>query len=178
MSIRRPFLCYVFLLLLQILSGCDYARMKDQESIRTYEAEPPEMPEGTVPISGGQAVLKASKPENLRNPLSYTPEVLEKGKTAYGYFCIMCHGPKADGEGTVGQSFAPLPTDLRTPYVQEQSDGQLFYKISFGYKRHPPLAHTVSEEDRWAIMGYIRAIKGVNPSTPRPKGRGFAQGSP
>ncbi len=144
-----------------LLAGCDYARMKDQESIRTYEAEPPEMPEGTIPITGGNTVLKASKPEDLHNPLSSTQEVLERGRLAYGYFCIMCHGQNLDGNGTVGQSFAPLPANLKTPYVQQQSDGQLFYRISFGYKRHPPLASTVSQEDRWAIVRYIRSIKDV-----------------
>jgi hypothetical protein len=44
--------------------------------------------------------------------------------------------------------------------VQQQRDGKLFYRISFGYKRHPPLSRTVSEEDRWAIVHYIRTIRG------------------
>ena len=139
--------------------GCDYARMKDQESIRTYETEPPEMPAGTIPISGGSEVLKNSKPEDLHNPLSGKQEVLERGRLAYGYFCIMCHGQNLDGNGTVGQSFAPLPTNLKIPYVRQQGDGRLFYKISYGYKRHPALASTVSEEDRWAILHYIRSVK-------------------
>jgi mono/diheme cytochrome c family protein len=150
---------FVLFLLLCVLFGCDYARMKDQESIRTYEAEPPEMPAGTIPISGGSEVLRNSKPEDLHNPLASKQDVLERGKLAYGYFCIMCHGQNLDGNGTVGQSFAPLPTNLKIPYVQQQGDGQLFYKISFGYKRHPPLASTVSEEDRWAILLYIRSVK-------------------
>ena len=164
---ERGFLMSFFIVALLIAStyliaGCDYARMKDQESIRTYEAEPPEMPEGTIPISGGFAALRASKPEDLHNPLSHTREVLERGRLAYGYFCIMCHGKNFDGNGTVGQSFAPLPTNLKTPYVQQQSDGKLFYRISFGYKRHPSLASTVSEEDCWAIVRYIRSIGGGN----------------
>jgi len=138
--------------------GCDYARMKDQESVRTYESEMPETVEGTIPINGGIAVLKSEDPAKLRNPLLSTPEVMERGRTAYGYFCMMCHGPKLDGNGTVGQSFSPLPADLVSPYVQGQNDGALFYKISLGYKRHPPLAHTVSSEDRWAIIVYIRSL--------------------
>jgi len=149
----------LFIGLPYFFSGCDYARMKDQESVRTYKAEPPEMPQGTIPVSGGAEVLKKSKPEDLRNPLSSTQEVLEKGRLAYGYFCIMCHGQNLDGNGTVGQSFAPLPTDLKSPSVRQQSDGELFYKISFGYKRHPPLTSTVSEGDRWAILCYIRSNK-------------------
>ncbi len=142
-----------------LFTGCDYARMKDQESVRTYEAQPPDMPKGTIPINGGFTVLKASRPENLRNPLPSVPEVVEKGRISYGYFCIMCHGSNLDGNGTVGQSFSPLPTDLKSPYVEQQSVGELFYKVSFGFKRQPPLADTVSEEDRWAIIRYVRSVK-------------------
>ncbi|MGZ3494769.1 MAG: c-type cytochrome [Thermodesulfobacteriota bacterium] len=151
--------CFFLAWIPLVYVGCDYARMKDQESIRTYEAEPPEMPARTIPVSGGSEVLKNSKPEDLHNPLLGKQEVLERGRLAYGYFCIMCHGQQFDGNGTVGQSFSPLPTDLKSPNVRQQSDGELFYKISFGYKRHPALASTVSEEDRWAILRYIRSIQ-------------------
>ncbi len=139
--------------------GCDYARMKDQESVRTYEKEMPSGVEGTVPVNGGIEILKRSDPDKLLNPVASTNESLQRGKTAYGYFCIMCHGPKLDGSGTVGQSFAPLPTDLKGRAVREESDGLLFYRISLGYKRHPPLADTVSEEDRWAIINYVRTAQ-------------------
>ncbi len=143
-----------------LFPGCDYARMKDQESVRTYEAQPPEMPKGAIPVNGGLTVLKSSRPEDLRNPLPSTPDVLEKGRIGYGYFCVMCHGSNLDGNGTVGQSFSPLPTNLKSPYVQHQSDGELFYKISFGFKRQPPLADTVSEEDLWTIIRYVRSVQG------------------
>ena len=159
MKIRlKEIIVIVLIPLSQTILGCDYARMKDQESVRTYEAEPPEMPEGTIPTGGGYEVLKAANPEVLHNPLPSTQEVLEKGITGYGYFCVICHGPEADGNGTVGQSFAPLPTDLKSPYVQKQSDGILFYRISMGYKRHPLLSDTISEEDLWAIITYIRSL--------------------
>jgi hypothetical protein len=60
----------------------------------------------------------------------------------------------------VGQSFAPLPTDLADPRVQAQADGELFAKVSLGYRRHPPLADTVSEPDRWAVIAYVRSLVG------------------
>jgi len=39
--------------LLSAIWGCDYARMNDQESVRTYKKEIPEMPPETIPITGG-----------------------------------------------------------------------------------------------------------------------------
>ena len=150
--------CATLIVLAHLISGCDYGRMKDQDSVRTYKSEMPEPVEGTIPVNGGIAILKSEDPSKIRNPLVSTPEILERGRTAYGYFCVMCHGSKFDGNGTVGQSFSPLPADLRSAYVQDQTDGVVFYKISLGYKRHPPLASTVDENDRWAIITYIRSL--------------------
>jgi len=145
-------------LLLSAIWGCDYARMNDQESVRTYKKEIPEMPPETIPITGGVQILNRANPKDLKNPFPYTQESVDQGKEAYFYFCVHCHGPKADGNGTVGQSFAPLPTNLTDLAVQKQDDGELFSKISLGSGRHPPLASTVSEPDRWAVVNYIRSL--------------------
>jgi mono/diheme cytochrome c family protein len=140
------------------LWGCDYARMKEQESVNTYEMRLPEMPRGTVPVEGGIEMVRAGGPEALRNPLPFDRATVSRGAQQYGHYCAMCHGPKADGRGTVGQSFHPLPADLRGPDVQRRLDGELFLVISLGGKRSPPLAHTVAESDRWAIIQFIRSL--------------------
>jgi len=146
--------------------GCDYARMTDDEAVNTYGKKMPAMPSHTVPVDGGIEDLRSADPKTLVNPVPSTLQSLEMGRLAYSYFCIHCHGPLADGNGTVGQSFSPLPTDLRTPAVQSQSDGELFAKISLGYKRHPPLALTVATNDRWAVINYLRFLSsatGIQP---------------
>jgi len=141
-----------------LLCGCDYARMSDQESLRPYEIAFPEMPAGSIPVNGGINILREAKPGSLHNPVPITRASVNEGEIRYGYYCIMCHGAKADGNGTVGQSFYPLPTNLAGSYVQKQKDGELFYKISLGYRRHPPLFYTVAETDRWLIISYIRFL--------------------
>jgi hypothetical protein len=150
------------------LCSCDYGRMKDDEAIHTYETTLPNMPQKTVPTAGGVEAIRETKPQDLINPLPRNPEVVERGKERYGFYCTQCHGPKGDGDGTVGQSFAPLPTHLLRRYVQKQSDGELFVKISLGFRRHPPLAATVAEEDRWAIIHYLRAQAGAQRVSSRP----------
>jgi len=139
--------------------GCNYGRMNEQETIKTYEQTVPAMPEGTIPADGGVEILRHANSKELKNPLPFTPLAVEQGNTAYGYFCIQCHGPQADGRGTVGQSFSPLSANLADPQVQAQSDGEIFVKILLGFKRHPPLATTVSEEDTWAVVNYLRSLK-------------------
>ena len=140
------------------LIGCDYARMTDDEAVNTYGKKMPAAPAHTVPIDGGIETLLAADPRNLINPLPMNVDTVEQGRLAYGYFCLHCHGPKAEGHGTVGQSFAPLPTDLNIGAVQQLGDGELFVRISLGYKRCPPLAYTVAEKDRWAVIHYLRSL--------------------
>lgn len=147
-------------LALALLSGgCNYARMNDDEALQTHEAALPPLPKGTVPAAGGVEGVRTADPKTLRSPLAPSPRVLEQGRAAYGHYCVHCHGPKGDGNGTVGQSFAPLPTDLSGPAVRGQTDGELFAKVSLGFRRHPPLADTVSEEDRWAVIAWLRTLR-------------------
>ena len=138
--------------------ACDYGRMKDQEAVQTYKTELPEMPENTLPTTGGIQIIKGTPPDKLHNPLPLSQELLERGKDGYVNYCIMCHGSKFDGNGTVGQSFYPLPTNLKNPYTQDQNDGKLFYTITFGLNRHPGLGFMISETDRWAIVHYLRSL--------------------
>lgn len=155
-----PFAGYAFglFLMAQLVVGCDYARMTDDEAVNTYQTVMPSMPKHTVPVDGGLERLRISEPRSLVNPLPFAPPSIDQGRVAYGYYCVHCHGAKADGQGTVGQSFSPLPANLTQPPVQSQADGELFVKTSLGYKRCPPLAQTVAENDRWAIINYLRSL--------------------
>lgn len=148
-------------LLAQSLTGCDYARMTDDEAVNTYQTALPAMPEHTVPVDGGIEKIRASEPRDLVNPLPLAQASIEQGRLDYSYYCVHCHGPTADGQGMVGQSFSPLPANLTQASVQAQSDGELFVKTSLGYKRCPPLAQTVAEKDRWAIINYLRSLTGT-----------------
>jgi len=132
--------------------------MNNDESIRIYEAPMPEMPKGRIPITGGIQVLRVTDPLDFENPIPFTQESVEQGKIMYGYYCKMCHGPKAEGYGIVGQSFNPLPPNLTSHRVQIKSDGFLFYIISLGQIQMPPLAYTLAEEDRWLIINYLRSL--------------------
>jgi hypothetical protein len=60
----------------------------------------------------------------------------------------------------VGQSFDPLPTDLRSVKVQTLPEGVLFKEISYGVPngRQPPLATTIEVMDRWRIVAYVKSL--------------------
>ena len=137
-------------------------RMRETPAVRPHENPILIMEAGIVPFHGGEAVLRATPPDRLTSPLAMTdPSVQQEGKKQYLLYCNQCHGNRHDGNGTVGQSFYPLPTDLRSPKVQRQSAGQLFQHISYGVGgsgRQPALGTTIEMQDRWRIIAYIKSL--------------------
>jgi len=135
-----------------------YERMQDQDSIRPYETKMPAVVLEAIPADGGENRYRLAPQGSLQNPIQAAPESVKRGQLCYEYFCIQCHGSKYNGDGIVGQSFYPLPTDLRSAAVQDTADDPLFRSISYGFGRHPPLAYTVSVEDRWHLIHWIRSL--------------------
>ncbi|MCF8069283.1 MAG: c-type cytochrome [Desulfobacterales bacterium] len=158
--IRRWIIFGIGILCLAIfLTGCEYdPGMREQPIIKPHEEPVHHMVEGIVPFGSSEEIYRKTDPKILKNPIAYNAEAVALGKIKYGMYCVMCHGIKADGMGSVGQSFNPLPTDLLSSKVQQKTDGELFNNISFGQKREPALATTVSVEDRWKIIIYLRSM--------------------
>jgi mono/diheme cytochrome c family protein len=97
----------------------------------------------------------------LKSPLdAVDPLVITRGKAVYLTYCAQCHGYNYDGNGTVGQSFYPLPTDLRSSEVQSKPEGKLFKTVSYGIpnKRQPALQTTVTIDDRWHVIAFMKSL--------------------
>lgn len=138
-----------------------FGRMRETPAVRPQEEPLLVMETGLVPFKGGEMTYRVSDPKALAAPFPMdTPEVIERGKTGYFTYCAQCHGTRFDGNGTVGQSFYPLPTDLRSRKVQSKSAGALFYEISYGIPggRQPALDTTIDADDRWRIVAFIRSL--------------------
>jgi mono/diheme cytochrome c family protein len=138
-----------------------YGRMRETPAVRHFEQPMPVMEAGLVPFNGGEAIYRAAAGADLVSPFKASePFVITRGKAVYLTFCAQCHGLNHDGNGTVGQSFQPLPYDLRSPKVQYKPDGSLFKSISYGIPggRQPALDTTVTVDDRWCVVAYIKSL--------------------
>jgi mono/diheme cytochrome c family protein len=136
-------------------------RMWETPAVRPHEEKLLIMANGTVPYDGGEAVFKNARAEDLLSPFhADDPKAIASGKSLYFTYCAQCHGNYFDGSGTVGQSFHPLPTNLRDPKVQAKTDGALFKSISYGVPdgRQPPLATTINVPDRWRIIAFLKSL--------------------
>ena len=143
-----------------------FGRMWETLAIRPHEEPISYMAGGTVPFTGGEAEYRARDGKEILSPLAGTDlaVAVSNGGNVYVQFCIHCHGKYHDGNGTVGQSFAPLPGDLRSQRVQALADGVLFKEISYGVPggRQPALATSIAVQDRWQVIAYVKSL-GVRP---------------
>ena len=139
--------------------------MKDQPSVKTQETTV-ELPAESVPADGGELDGPANLPELVRarlkagdqlsNPLAAEDQDDGRAAEMYDTYCRVCHGVAGAGDGSVGLKYIPQPMDLTLPYVQQQTDGQLYYTITHGGVIMPSYRFAMSQEDRWRIVQYLR----------------------
>ena len=138
-----------------------HGRMRETPAVKPYENPMLIMDTGLVPTVGGETYFRLTPGDDLVSPLNMDdPAVIESGKKVYFTFCHQCHGVNYDGNGTVGQSFNPLPTDLKSEKVQNTSEGMHFKTISYGLPdgRQPPLATTITIDDRWRSVAFVKSL--------------------
>ena len=93
-----------------------------------------------------------------KNPLANDKKFVEQGGKLAQVNCVTCHGAKGKGDGAAAVALNPKPADWTSKRVQDESDGELFWKISNGRGAMPPWKH-LPEQDRWALIRYIRSLK-------------------
>ena len=138
-----------------------HGRMRETPAVKPYEKPILLMEQGVVPAAGGEMTLRTVPAEQLDAPFDLTdPAVVQAGKNVYLTFCQQCHGLNYDGNGTVGQSFHPLPTYLRSEKAQSMSAGALFHTISYGLPngRQPALYSTITIPDRWRSVAFVKSL--------------------
>jgi hypothetical protein len=139
-------------------------RMFDQPNIRPLQARMPVIPKGSVPVTNAYEPIPAEEQaKTLKNPLPKTPENYARGKIYYGYYCAFCHGEKGAGDGPVGYSYVPVPSDLRTEKVKSLSEGQLLRAMLIGTGHEPVLQKVIPPEHRWYLELYTRSLDSKTP---------------
>lgn len=124
-------------------------------------------PTPTVTMENGKIKQQWPAPAEaaaLNNPVKNRPEMAKLGKELYEQRCLDCHGREGKGNGFMsaqlkreGQPIAP--TNLTSQMVQANTDGELFWKITNGKSPMPASRVRFSDEERWAIVAYLRTLK-------------------
>ena len=94
----------------------------------------------------------------IKNPVAANTTSLAEGKKLYVSNCTPCHGDKGRGDGPAAQALVPKPADHSSALVQSETDGSLFWKLSQGRKPMPAYGKTLTEQQRWELVNYIRTL--------------------
>lgn len=94
-----------------------------------------------------------------KNPLASDQKAVEQGAKVAKINCVSCHGDKGKGNGPAAVALNPKPADWTSKRVQDEADGEIFWKITNGRGPMPSWRH-LPENDRWAVVRYIRTLAG------------------
>jgi mono/diheme cytochrome c family protein len=107
-----------------------------------------------------QAVnLPSAEAAARANPLPATADSVERGRGLYLANCAACHGTTGAGDGVTAAGWLP-PIPPFDEVVPNLPDGQLAFRIAVGTAgtRMPAFASTLSENDRWDLVNYLRTL--------------------
>jgi mono/diheme cytochrome c family protein len=94
----------------------------------------------------------------MRNPVERSTESVTRGRALYQANCSSCHGPGGAGDGpTATERFIRLRPLAEV--VPAMADGSLAYRIAVGSSGTgmPGFGATLSENDRWDLVNFLRA---------------------
>jgi len=92
------------------------------------------------------------------NPIATSQASVARGHDLYLANCAACHGTTGTGDGVTAAGLLPAPGDLSSS-VPSLTDGELAYLIASGTvaTRMPAFSITLSENDRWDLVNYLRS---------------------
>lgn len=96
--------------------------------------------------------------KNKKSPIAAGPKAIEQGKKVARVNCASCHGNSGKGNGPAAMALNPKPADWTAKKVQDETDGEIFWKITTGRGAMPSWKH-LPESDRWALVQYVRSLK-------------------
>lgn len=110
-------------------------------------------------FSDGERWLAPEEAKKLRNPLQPVSSTIADGRYLFRQNCKSCHGAFGKGDGPVAVTLKKHPADLSATAVQQQTDGELYYKISIGRGEMPGFREILRPDERWSLVHYIHTLK-------------------
>ncbi|HTY63362.1 MAG TPA: quinol:electron acceptor oxidoreductase subunit ActD [Acidobacteriota bacterium] len=95
----------------------------------------------------------------LVNPMPRTGQALRQGQQDYRTYCSVCHGIRGDGVPTLTAAYGAKPANLVSRTIIDLPDGKIHHVIIDGKNAMPAYAADLPEDERWAVVHYVRALQ-------------------
>jgi len=85
---------------------------------------------------------------------------LQEGKELYVERCLTCHGCAGNGLGSYAGTLTVTPANFKQEPFRSMPEDEWFWHVSEGVQGTvmPPWKESLSEEERWKVIRYVREI--------------------
>lgn len=99
--------------------------------------------------------------KNKQNPHKNDASLARLGRAGYNRHCRSCHGNAGLGDGPMAKQLKTFPGDLTAAaWHTKYNDGEVYFMSFIGRDEMPNFESNITdEEERWAIVNYIRSLK-------------------
>jgi mono/diheme cytochrome c family protein len=95
----------------------------------------------------------------LRNPIPRSAESIARGRQLFQKNCAVCHGTEGRGDGVAAAALPQRPDDLgKIAPPPIFPDGVVAYRIINGVRMMPAFKSTLSKNEIWDLMNFIRSL--------------------
>lgn len=154
-------LCLIVIFLNALLTSRDHTSSSRTVTVREAFGDVVASPISFMSAArqGAEGWKLPANAKETKNPIKATPESVAKGKELYKTNCQMCHGEKGDGQGPMAANLQQKPGNFTDKNLMGKfTDGELFWMISKGKLPMPGYEKTLSKENIWHIVNYIRTF--------------------
>jgi mono/diheme cytochrome c family protein len=116
---------------------------------------------GNIFANGKNAESNWKAPDTaktIQNPFKGDAKAIELGKKIFAQQCATCHGSGGKGDGPAGKYLGKKLPDFTSEVFAQQTDGEIFWKVTNGNAPMPTFKEILTEEQRWQVVNYIRTL--------------------
>ena len=96
---------------------------------------------------------------SLKNPFKENAKATAEGKITFNQMCVLCHGLQGKGNGEAGLTLERKPANFLSLKIVNETDGNLFWKITNGKSPMASYEELLTEDQRWKLINYIRQLE-------------------
>jgi len=104
-------------------------------------------------VTGSEDWSVPSEYANLENPVVFNNQNVRAGRDIWDKNCKSCHG---DPGRYNALALVPPPPDGSSELMQGNTDGELFFMITYGRGTMPQFETTLTADERWKVVTFIR----------------------
>jgi hypothetical protein len=106
-------------------------------------------------LNAQEWVVPADRKARL-SPFGFTQSDRETGSALYNANCMSCHGNPTQNNWL--RDLNPQPGDPAAEKYQNNTDGELYHKISEGRGLMPGFRNVLTQTDIWRLVAYVRSF--------------------